>query len=77
MTTVVFLHGVGGVTPGWDAALKHSLAEHTGGSVVACVEIGFDDLIGRSGVIRRRPAEELHIPIVTESRRSALRQRLL
>ena len=74
VTTVVFLHGVGGVTPGWDAALKHSLADHTGGSDVACVEIGFDDLIGRSGVIRRRPAEELHIPIVTESRRSALRQ---
>ena len=75
MTTVVFLHGVGGVTPGWDSALQRSLSEHVAGSEIAYVEIGFDDLIGRSGVIRKRPAEELHVPIVTSTQRSALRQR--
>lgn len=58
MTTVVFLHGVGGSTPGWDAALTRNLAETAGLTDIECVEIGFDDLIGRSGSIRRRRVDE-------------------
>ena len=75
VTTVVFLHGVGGAMPGWDTALTAKLAELSGTSDIDCVEIGFDDLIDRSGVIRRRPAEDRHIPVVTTRERSMLRQR--
>ncbi len=73
MTTVVFLHGVGGSIPGWDEALLGKLAETPGISEVSCVEVEFDDLIDRWGVIRRRPAPYLHTPVVDE-RLSAVQQ---
>lgn len=73
--TVVFLHGVGGSTPGWDRALQDKLAQHPKAGDVEYLEIGFDDLIDRPGVIRRRPAEHRHVPIVNHERRSELRQR--
>ena len=60
---------------GWDTALTAKLAELSGTGDIDCVEIGFDDLIDRSGVIRRRPAEDRHIPVVTTRERSMLRQR--
>ncbi|MFA7265158.1 MAG: hypothetical protein WC054_02500 [Candidatus Nanopelagicales bacterium] len=58
MATVVFLHGVGGSTPGWDVALTRNLADTAGIAEIECVEIGFDDLIGRSGAIRRHSVAE-------------------
>lgn len=70
---MVFLHGVGGATPGWDRALQRKLAEHPEASDFSYLEIGFDDLLDRPGVIRRRLAEDLHVPIINSVGRSELR----
>lgn len=75
MATVVFLHGVGGSTPGWDDALRLSLDQKIGVQDLECVEVSFDDLINRSGVIRRRRAGDRHVPVINQEQRSDSRQR--
>lgn len=71
---MVFLHGVGGSTPGWDSALRKSLVEHTGVGDIECVEVGFDDLVGRAGTIRRRVAIEPVAPVVSPTNRQEARR---
>lgn len=71
---MVFLHGVGGSTPGWDVALTRNLADTAGITDVQCLEIGFDDLIGRTGAIRRRPVTEHPAPDVDRIGLQAQRQ---
>lgn len=54
MGSIVFLHGVGGCTPGWDEALADSLHAAGVNSHYDLWELDFDDLVSRAGVIRRR-----------------------
>lgn len=83
MATIAFLHGVGGVSAGWDAGLLAGLADLNGlgsrsdsaqarvesvadpksqklvaADLAVCefVEIVFDDVVNRSGIIRRSTA---------------------
>jgi pimeloyl-ACP methyl ester carboxylesterase len=79
MTTVVFLHGVGGGMPGWDTALREAVSAHapTVAESLATVSINFDDLIGRRGPIRLVPAAHLHVPIVSDKDRYLDRVRYL
>lgn len=74
MATVVFLHGVGGATPGWDKALRGALREYVGIPDIECVEVTFDDLVGRTGAIRRRTAADLHAPVVSPAKRNEIRR---
>lgn len=53
MGSVVFLHGVGGGTPGWDQAMHSSLEVAGFAGDYELWEIDFDDLVDRPGVIRR------------------------
>ncbi len=69
--TAVFLHGVGGSMPGWDGALGGQLEHISPQLHVGSLEVGFDDLIGRSGAIRRRPAAHRHEPVLGDSRSEA------
>lgn len=69
VTAVVFLHGVGGPTPGWDDVLRAKVAR-AAPAIADSLDIStieFADLIARRGVIRRVPAEHLHVPVVTHN----------
>jgi len=60
--------------PGWDVALAQRLRQLAPEIEIASIEVGFDDLIDRPGVIHRRSAAHRLEPIVGPDR-SATRKR--
>lgn len=69
VTAVVFIHGVGGPTSGWDLPLREH-AEMRDPAVAASLTthtIEFVDLIARQGPIRRVPAAQRPVPVVTHN----------
>jgi len=57
--------------PGWDVALSERLNQLAPEIEIASIGVGFDDLIDRSGAIRRRRATDRHEPIVGGDRSTA------
>lgn len=71
VATVIFLHGIGGLTPGWSEALESSVTRAGGPTDFTVEEVDFADLLGQSGVIRRRHVEGLYEPHESDGDRAA------
>lgn len=72
MASVVFLHGVGGTTPGWASALQQSVKNAGCDDDFEVLEVDFRDLLARPGVIRRRAVSHRREPIVRRHARDEL-----